>query len=90
MKRCSWCNLNNQKYIEYHDKEWGIPNFSDDYLFEMLLLESFQAGLSWECIINKRENFKQAYDNFDVNKICSYNEQKIAELWDVKGIIRNK
>ena len=90
MKRCSWCNLNNQKYIEYHDKEWGIPNFSDDYLFEMLILESFQAGLSWECIRNKRENFKQAYDNFDVNKICSYNEEKIAELLEDKGIIRNK
>jgi len=90
MNRCKWCNINNQKYIEYHDKEWGIPNFNDKYLLEMLILESFQAGLSWECILNKRESFKKAYDNFDIEKISKYNEFKIKELINNKDIIRNK
>lgn len=90
MQRCKWCNLNNPKYIEYHDKEWGITNFNDDYLYEMLLLESFQAGLSWECILNKRESFRKAYDNFDINKVCKYDENKINELLNNKDIIRNK
>ena len=90
MNRCKWCNLNNPKYIEYHDKEWGIPNFNDEYLFEMLILESFQAGLSWECILNKRDNFKLAYDNFDIDKIINYDENKINELQNNKEIIRNK
>ena len=67
MNRCKWCNLNNPKYIEYHDKEWGIPSYDDTYLFEMLLLESFQAGLSWECILNKREYFKESFDNINNN-----------------------
>jgi DNA-3-methyladenine glycosylase I len=90
MIRCKWCNLNNFKYIEYHDNEWCKPNFDDNYLFEMLVLESFQAGLSWECILNKRENFKQAFDNFDVYKICNYNDEKIKKLLENKSIIRNK
>lgn len=90
MIRCRWCNLNNFKYIEYHDNEWCKPNFDDNYLFEMLVLESFQAGLSWECILNKRENFKQAFDNFDVYKICNYNDEKIKKLLENKSIIRNK
>lgn len=90
MKRCVWCNLDNPKYIEYHDKEWGIPNYNDKYLLEMLILESFQAGLSWECVLNKRESFKKAYDNFDINKICLYDENKIQELLSNKDIIRNK
>ena len=90
MNRCKWCNLNNFKYIEYHDNEWCKPNFDDNYLFEMLILESFQAGLSWECILNKRENFKQAFDNFDVYKICNYNDEKIKKLLENKSIIRNK
>lgn len=77
MIRCKWCNLNNPKYIEYHDNEWCKPNFNDKYLFEMLILESFQAGLSWECILNKREYFREAFDNFDVNKICNYNDEKL-------------
>ena len=68
-KRCKWCNLNNPKYIAYHDEEWGVLRTDDAYLFEMLLLESFQAGLSWECILNKRENFRNAFDNFDAAKI---------------------
>ena len=70
MKRCKWCNLENDKYIEYHDKEWGVLNLDDKYLLEMLILESFQAGLSWECILNKRENFEEAYDDFNLEKIC--------------------
>ena len=90
MKRCNWCNLNNKKYIEYHDHEWGIPNYDDRYLLEMLILESFQAGLSWECVLNKRERFREAYDNFDLDKICLYDENKICELYNNKNIIRNK
>lgn len=90
MKRCKWCNLNNPLYIEYHDKEWGMPNFDDKYLFEMLLLESFQAGLSWECILNKRKYFKKAYENFDIDKIINFDERKIKELLSNDKIIRNK
>lgn len=90
MKRCKWCNLKNEKYIKYHDEEWGVPNFDDKYLFEMLILESFQAGLSWECVLNKREAFEKAYDNFDIEKIVNYDETKILELSENKNIIRNK
>lgn len=90
MNRCKWCNLENKKYIDYHDNEWGIINNDDRYLLEMLILESFQAGLSWECILNKRDSFNQAYDNFDLDKICQYDENKIQELLQNKGIIRNK
>ncbi len=90
MKRCKWCNLKNEKYIKYHDEEWGIPNFDDKYLFEMLILESFQAGLSWERVLNKREAFEKAYDNFDIEKIVNYDETKILELSENKNIIRNK
>lgn len=90
MNICKWCNLNNKKYIEYHDKEWGVLNTNDYYLFEMLILESFQAGLSWECVLNKRENFKKAYDNFDYEKVALYDEAKINELANNKSIIRNK
>lgn len=89
-KRCKWCNLDNSLYVKYHDEEWGIKNFNDDYLFEMLILESFQVGLSWECVLNKRENFKKAYDNFDLNLVCKYDDKKISELINNKGIIRNK
>lgn len=90
MKRCFWCNLDNQKYVEYHDKEWGVPSHDDSYLFEMLLLESFQAGLSWECILNKREHFRESFDNFDYLKISKYDETKLEELRNNKNIIRNK
>ena len=90
MKRCKWCNLNNPKYIEYHDNEWCKPNFDDKYLFEMLILESFQAGLSWECVLNKRDDFRKAYDNFDIDKICNYDDTKIQELLNNDKIIRNK
>ena len=90
MRRCKWCNLNNPKYIEYHDKEWGVLNLDDTYLLEMLILEMFQAGLSWECVLNKREAFRTAYDDFDIDKICNYTEDKTKELEENKGIIRNK
>ena len=88
--RCKWCNLNNPKYIEYHDHEWGIPNFDDKYLYEMLILESFQAGLSWECVLNKRDAFRKAYDDFDIEKVIKYDDNKIKELINNKNIIRNK
>ena len=90
MKRCNWCNINNELYVSYHDTEWGILNLDDNYLFEMLILESFQAGLSWECVLNKRKYFKASYDNFDIDKIINYNDKKINELLNNKNIIRNK
>lgn len=90
MKRCKWCNLNNELYIEYHDNEWCKPNFDDKYLFEMLILESFQAGLSWECVLNKREYFREAFDNFDIDKISNYDYKKIQELLKNEKIIRNR
>lgn len=89
-RRCKWVNLKNPLYIEYHDKEWGVPSYNDSYLFEMLVLESFQAGLSWECVLNKREEFRKAFDNFDYNKIQKYDEKKIEELCNNRKIIRNK
>lgn len=88
--RCRWCNLKNPLYVEYHDTEWCVPNFDDKYLYEMLILESFQAGLSWECVLNKRESFRKAYDNFDIDKVISYDENKINELMGNKDIIRNR
>ncbi len=90
MQRCKWCNLDNPLYVKYHDEEWGEPTYDDKELFELLILESFQAGLSWECILNKRENFRHAYDNFDIDKIVCYDGEKINELKENKGIIRNK
>lgn len=88
--RCKWCNMKNPLYIKYHDEEWCKPNFDDNYLLEMLILESFQAGLSWECVLNKRQDFRKAYDNFDINKICNYDDKKIKELAQNEKIIRNK
>lgn len=90
MKRCKWCNINNKLYVDYHDNEWGIPSHDDKYLFELLILESFQAGLSWECILNKRENFRSCFDNFDYEIISKYDEKKIDELLNNAGIIRNR
>lgn len=90
MKRCTWCNLKNPKYVEYHDKEWCQPSFDDQYLFEMLILESFQAGLSWECVLNKREDFKKAFDDFDIDKIGAYGNEKVQELLNNEKIIRNR
>ncbi len=89
-KRCKWCNLKNELYVKYHDEEWCRPRFDDEYLFEMLVLESFQAGLSWECVLNKRAAFRIAYDNFDLDKVCSYGEDKFRELVNNEKIIRNK
>ncbi len=90
MNRCKWCNVNNSVYIMYHDNEWCKPNFNDEYLFEMLVLETFQAGLSWECILNKRESFRTAFSNFDVQKIAEYSDVEINKLLHNKDIIRNK
>ena len=90
LKRCKWCNLKITAYIKYHDEEWGMPNFDEQYLFEMLILESFQAGLSWECVLNKRDAFRKAFDSFDAEKIADYDDNKIAELQNNKDIIRNK
>lgn len=90
MNRCKWCNLKNYKYVEYHDKEWCKINMDEKYIYEMLILESFQAGLSWECVLNKREYFRLAFDNFDIDKICAYDENKIEELMSNSSIIRNR
>ena len=88
--RCGWANPKNPLYVRYHDEEWGIPIHDDQKLFEMLILESFQAGLSWECILNKREAFRQAFDNFDLEKVCGYGEEKLAALGLDSGIVRNR
>ena len=88
--RCKWCNPKNEEYIKYHDEEWGKPVYDDTKLFEMLILESFQAGLSWECVLNKRIAFKKAFDNFEIEKVCEYDDKKIQELIQNPGIIRNK
>ena len=90
MKICSWCDENNKKYVDYHNNEWGVLNTNDDYLFEMLILEGFQAGLSWVCILNKRDSFRSAYDNFDLEKVCNYDDKKINMLVNDKDIVRNK
>ena len=90
MNRCKWCNLKNDLYVKYHDSEWGKVNFNEKYLLEMLILESFQAGLSWECVLNKRQAFCLAYDNFEIDKMVNYGEEKINELLTNKDIIRNK
>ena len=90
LKRCKWCNLKNPIYIKYHDEEWGVPNFDEQYLLEMLILESFQAGLSWECVLGKRVAFRKAFDGFNAEKIATYNDDKTTELQNNKDIIRNK
>lgn len=90
MNRCHWVSLDNKLYVDYHDNEWCRPSYDDNYLFEMLVLESFQAGLSWECILNKRESFRKAFDNFNYKKISKYDDNKINELLNNKDIIRNK
>lgn len=90
MKRCFWVDENSQIYKDYHDKEWGVPKYDDNELFELLILESFQAGLSWITVLKKREAFRKAFDNFDVNKVSNYDENKINELLNNEGIIRSK
>jgi len=87
--RCSWCG-SSDLYRKYHDEEWGVPSFDDQHLFEMLILEGNQAGLSWITILNKRENFREAFDGFDAEKMACYDQAKIDSLLQNKGIIRNK
>ena len=87
--RCAWCG-EDPLYVDYHDQEWGVPVFSDDKLFEFLVLETFQAGLSWITILRKRENFRLAFDNFNYQKIATYDEKKYNTLLLDAGIIRNK
>ncbi len=87
--RCDWPG-DNKLMIEYHDTEWGVPLHDDRKLFEFLLLDNAQAGLSWQTILNKRENYRKAFDNFDPAKIARYTERKIASLLDNPGIVRNR
>jgi DNA-3-methyladenine glycosylase I len=87
--RCPWAN-NDPLMIEYHDREWGVPVHDDSLLFEFLILEGAQAGLSWTTILKKRENYRLAFDNFDPEKVSAYNDQKIEELVENSGIVRNK
>ena len=87
--RCKWC-VGNAIYEKYHDEEWGVPVYDDQKLFEFLILETFQAGLSWITILRKRENFRLAFDEFDYKKIAEYSEDKIQELMLDAGIIRNQ
>ena len=88
-KRCGWC-VGNALYEHYHDTEWGVPVFDDQTLFEFLLLETFQAGLSWITILKKREHFREAFDDFNYHTIANYNQAKLESLMQNPGIIRNK
>lgn len=88
-KRCDWCGTDSL-YVDYHDKEWGVPVYDDHILFEFLILESMQAGLSWITILRKRENFRAAFDNFDPSKVATYKERKVSSLLKNAGIIRNE
>jgi len=89
IKRCTWCT-SSELYIAYHDEEWGIPVYDDRLLFEMLLLEGAQAGLSWITILNKRENYRKAFDNFEAQKIARYTDKQKVKLLQNAGIVRNK
>ena len=89
MNRCAWSE-GSELYRKYHDEEWGKPNHDDQIHFEFIVLESAQAGLSWITILKKREHYRKAYDNFDVHKVSSYNEDKIEELMSNEGIVRNR
>lgn len=89
-KRCAWANPQNPIYLRYHDEEWGVPCHDDGKLYEMLLLESFQAGLSWEIILNKREAFRAAFDDFDLDAVCAYDETKLDALMQDRAIVRNR
>lgn len=88
--RCPWVTEGDDLYARYHDEEWGVPVYSDEKIYEFLVLEAFQAGLSWRTVLHKRENFRQAFDGFDYEKIAKFNAGKIAELLENKGIIRNR
>lgn len=89
-RRCRWANPKNPAYIAYHDTEWGVPLHDDAALFELLVLECFQAGLSWECILNKRAAFRRAFDGFDLERVCAYDEKKVESLMEDDGIVRNR
>lgn len=88
--RCPWANPKNPAYLHYHDFEWGVPVHDDHTLFEMLILEGFQAGLSWECILNKRQAFRAAFDGFDVKRVAGYSQEKLEALAQNPGIVRNR
>ena len=90
MKRCFWVDEKSEIYLKYHDEEWGVPKYDDRELFELLVLESFQAGLSWLTVLKKREAFRDAFDNFDVNKVAFYNEAKVESLLQNENIIRSR
>ena len=90
MKRCFWVDEKSEIYVQYHDAEWGVPKYDDRDLFELLILESFQAGLSWITVLKKREAFRKAFDNFDVVKVASYDDKKVEELLSNEGIIRSR
>lgn len=90
MQRCRWVAKNSELYKNYHDHEWGVPKYDDHELFELLVLESFQAGLSWLTVLRKREAFRKAFDNFELKKVAAYDENKIAELLGNKDIIRSR
>ena len=89
-KRCRWCNPNNPLYVRYHDEEWGRPSRDDAYLYEMLLLEMFVAGLSWECVLNKREAFRAAFAGFNPQAVAAFGEAEVAALLQNPGIIRHR
>ncbi|UCH96629.1 MAG: DNA-3-methyladenine glycosylase I [Candidatus Aminicenantes bacterium] len=89
-KRCEWVPLDNPLYVKYHDEEWGVPIHDDQLLFEFLILEGMQAGLSWLTILRKRENFRTAFHHFDPRKVAQYDEKKIESLMQNSGIIRNR
>lgn len=89
-KRCAWAKLSNPLYLKYHDEEWGVPLHDERRLFEMLVLEGAQAGLSWETILNKRENFRKAFDGFDPDRVARYGEKRIRQLLRDVGIVRSE
>ena len=89
-RRCRWVNVKNPLSVKYHDHEWGIPHYDDKDLFEFLILESFQAGLSWECVLNKREILREAFDGFDYDQISRYDEEKINALCSYPNMNKNK
>ena len=89
-KRCEWVEGKEKIYIKYHDEEWGVPKYDDNILFEMLILELFQAGLSWITILKKREAFRKAFDDFNIDKIMKYDDAKVNGLLENEEIIRNK
>lgn len=88
--RCPWVDLSKPDYVDYHDREWGVPVYSDQQMFEFLTLESAQAGLSWYTVLKKRENYRTAFDGFDPAKIARYDERKVKSLMQDAGIIRNR